>query len=254
MEPGEYDLIAQVEARHWWYRGMRYMAEGWLRRWVWPSIDQSYGRPARVLDAGCGTGGGLRWLAKHGQVTGVDFHPMAVRYAARTGQAVTRGSVGALPYDSESFEVVTSFDVLYHAAVPDDAAAVRELARVLRPGGWLLVRVPAYDWLRGAHDRQVHTRRRYTTRGMRQLMEMARLQVRRLSYAGLGLLAPAVVRRLIERPTSAAHSDVALPAPALNALLYRLMQLEGRWLRRHTLPAGLSVLALAQKPATQQPT
>ena len=248
MEPGEYDRIAEVEERHWWYRGMRYIADGWLRRWVWPAVAQAGGLRARVLDAGCGTGGGLRWLAQHSQVTGIDFHPLAVRYAARMGQAVAQGSVVALPFAAAAFDVVTSFDVLYHAAVPDEAAALNELARVTRPGGWLLIRVPAYDWLRGAHDRQVHTRRRYTAGDLRRVINPTGLQIKRLSYIGLGLVGPAVLRRVLQGGRAKAHSDVELPPAAANALLYRLMQLEGRWLRRHTLPAGLSVMALAQRP------
>ena len=84
--------------------------------------------------------------------------PLAVGYAARAGLSVARGSVLALPYSTAAFDVVTCFDVLYHKAVTDDGQALTELARVLVPGGWLLVRVPAYDRLRGPHDRQVHTR------------------------------------------------------------------------------------------------
>ncbi len=251
MEPGEYDRIAQLEERHWWYRGMQAMAEGWLRQWVLPAVWQEGGPRTQVLDAGCGTGGGLRWLAAHSQVTGIDFHALAVAYAARTGHAVAQASVAALPFASQYFDAVTCFDVLYHAAVPDDGTALCELARVLRPGGWLLLRVPAYDWLRGAHDRQVHTRERYTRPGLRRKLVAAGLAVQRLSYAGLWLLPPALLRRLWPGQR-AAHSDLSLPPAPLNRLLHSLLLAEGWWLRRGTLPAGLSLLALARRPLARR--
>ncbi len=245
MELAEYDRIAQLEERHWWYRGMRDIAGGWLQRWVWPGVAPT-GRRPQVLDAGCGPGGGLRWLAPHGRVTGIDFHPLALRYAVRTGHPLARASVLALPFAAGVFDAVTCFDVLYHAAVTDDGQALRELGRVLRPGGWLLVRVPAYDWLRGAHDRQVHTRERYTAGGLGHKLAAAGLAMRRLSYAGLSLLPPALLRRWLQGQGET-QSDVTLPHPALNRLLHGLLRAEGWWLRRATLPAGLSVLALAQQ-------
>ncbi|MCC7360382.1 MAG: class I SAM-dependent methyltransferase [Anaerolineales bacterium] len=244
MEPGEYDRIAQLEGRHWWYRGMQAIAAGWLAQWVWPRLAP---RP-RLLDAGCGTGGALRWLSAQAQVTGLDLHPLALQYAAGAGQPLARGSVTALPFARDSFDVVTCFDVLYHAAVPDDIAALRELARVLRPGGWLLLRVPAYNWLRGAHDRQVHTRTRYTRAGLQARLLAAGLEVRRLSYAGLWLLPPAIVRRRGQSRTTA-NSDVTLPPAAVNRAGEALLRAEGWWLRRATLPAGLSLLALARCPS-----
>ena len=244
MEPGEYDRIAQLEGRHWWYRGMQAIAAAWLDRWVWPSLGP---RP-RLLDAGCGPGGALRWLSAHAAPTGLDLHPLALRYAVRAGRPLVEGSVSCLPFAPASFDLVTSFDVLYHAAVPDDVAALREAARVLRPGGWLLLRVPAYNWLRGAHDRQVHTRTRYTRGGLATRLRAAGLEVVRLSYAGLWLLPPAVLRRLVQ-PRAAAHSDVTLPPAAINRAFEALLRAEGWWLRRATLPAGLSLLALARRPS-----
>jgi SAM-dependent methyltransferase len=238
MEPEEYDRIAQLEGRHWWYRGMQAIAAGWLARWVWPRLagDNGSGKRLQVLDAGCGTGGGLRWLAAHGHATGIDLHPLAVAYAGHSGQPVARASVCALPFPGGHFDLVTSFDVLYHAAIADDGAALRELARVLRPGGWLLVRVPAHDWLRGAHDRQVHTRERYSAPGLRRRLTAAGFAVRRLSYAGLWLLPPAVLRRLVQRP------------PAPHQTFFLLLRAEAMWLRHAPLPVGLSVVALAQRP------
>jgi hypothetical protein len=118
---------------------------------------------------------------------------------------------------------------------------------VLRPGGRLLARVPAHDWLRGAHDRQVHTRRRYARRELREKIESAGLELQRLTFAGFILFPLAVLKRLTERE-AAARSDVTLPAPILNRALTAALSAEGLWLRRFDLPLGLSLLALARKP------
>jgi SAM-dependent methyltransferase len=247
VEPSEYDHIARLESQHWWYVGMRQIAEGIVRRIGLPP-------QAQILDAGCGTGGGLRWLASIGRPTGIDFHPLAVQYAIQKSARVARASVQAVPFPSEAFDCVTSFEVLYHRAVADDGAALCELARVLRPGGWLLVRVPAHDWLRGAHDRQVHTRHRYSARELREKIERAGLKVKRLTPVGMVLFPLAVLRRLAQRDLRQAQTDVTLPSPLLNQLLTRLLAAEGRWLRRFNLPFGLSLLALAQKTSTHTPT
>lgn len=240
MEPAEYDTLARVEDQHWWYLGMRAAAEALLR----PAVPPGAG--LNILDAGCGTGGGLRWLAAYGAVTGVDLHPCALAHASRTSRRVAGASVQALPFAAAAFDLVTSFDVLYHLQVNDDEAALREMGRVLRPGGWLLLRLPAHNWLRGAHDAQVHTRHRYTRAEVRQKLERTAFASRRLSYAGL-LLLPAAAARRARQQRNAPHSDVELPAPALNRLLLAYLRAEARWLARADLPLGLSVLALAQR-------
>jgi ubiquinone/menaquinone biosynthesis C-methylase UbiE len=243
MEDDEYDTLAALEDRHWWYAGQRAIAGALLRR-----VPLSPN--AAILDAGCGVGGGLTWLRESagelGTVTGIDLHPRALRHAAQVSRRVARASVEALPFPEQSFDLVTSFEVLYHLDVADDLAALREFARVLRPGGWLMVRVPAHDWLRGAHDRQVHTRHRYSRREMGQKLRQAGFSIQRLSYVGAFLFPLAAVRRLAQRQGQA-HTDVTLPGPFLNALLTRLLAAEGAWLPWLNTPLGLSVIAVAQK-------
>jgi len=246
MEPGEYDNIARLEAHHWWYVGMRQIAAATLAAVCPPAPIGAASPPRRILDAGCGVGGGLRWLSSFGQVTGVDLHPLAVQYSAEISPRVSRASIQDLPFAPESFDVVTTFEVLYHLAVSDDVAALRDMGRVLRPGGWLLVRVPAHDWLRGAHDRHVHTRHRYEAAELKTKLAAAGFTVRRMTSVGLILLAPAALVRLVQDKQST-ETDVSLPSQPLNRLLLAAMQAEGLWLRRLNLPAGLSLLALAQK-------
>jgi SAM-dependent methyltransferase len=240
VELSEYDNIARLEAQHWWYVGMRSIARGWVR-----ALPLRPG--AAILDAGCGTGGGLRWLAEFGRPTGIDLNEPATQYAARETPRVARASVDGLPFASAAFELVTTFEVLYHLSVTDDDAALAECARVLRPGGWLLLRLPAHNWLRGAHDRQVHTRHRYAAGELRQKISAAGLRLRRLTYLG-ALLWPAAVLKRLTDPSDAAQSDIALPASWINHTLTWLLAAEGVWLRQFDLPLGLSLMALAQKP------
>jgi SAM-dependent methyltransferase len=243
MEKPEYETMAAVELRHWWYGGMRAVSAAML--------DTVYAgrRDLRVLDAGCGTGGDAMFLRRYGHVVGLDYAAEAAQFVAdRLPGRFARGSVLELPFADNSFDLVTSYDVLYHRWVPDEAPALAETRRVLRPGGRLLIRLPAYEWLRSRHDRQVHTRRRYTTAEVRQLLEASGFFVERCSYV-LSLLFPApAASRLLERftPDNGAESAMGIPSAPVNALLKAPMALEAAWLGLGgSFPFGLSVMALA---------
>lgn len=244
MERSEYEVLAAVEADHWWHRGMRSLTAALL--------DPLYGarHDLRILDAGCGTGGSALFLRRYGQVVGLDLAPEAIELSALrpTGQ-LARGSVLALPFADESFDLVTSFDVLYHRGVPDESTALREVYRLLRPGGRLLIRLPAYEFLRSKHDRAVHTRRRYTRGDVASLLKGAGFYIEHCSYVNSLLLPLAVAQRVLERALPALEqqqSDLALPAPAVNEVLSWPMAAEAAWLGvGGSFPAGLSILCLA---------
>ena len=195
-----------------------------------------------VLDAGCGTGANLAMLDELRSCDGLDLEPAALGFCAQRGLTrLIQGSITELPLASQAFDLVTSFEVLYHLGVRDDRRALAELHRVLRPGGWLLLRLPAYDWLRGRHDIAVHTRHRYTTAEVRALLHEAGFSVVRLSYANCLLFPLFVGKRMTERLLpQRAGSDVG-PPPRGNGLLTAVLMAEASWLRRHSLPWGLSV-------------
>ena len=195
MEREQYAIMARREERHWWYAGMRRVALAVLEQ----ALDGRRG--LRILDAGCGTGGTTRRAA-----------PLRRRRRRRPGL----GSAGARPrarparlwrarrssscrLRAATFDVATSFEVVYHLGVGSDTSALREIRRVLKPGGLFLLRVPAHDWLRGEHDRLVHTRHRYSRDEVASKLGQAGFVVERLSWANSVLFPPAVAKRLLER-------------------------------------------------------
>ncbi len=246
MERSEYEALAQVESSHWWFGGMRAITATLLD----PLYAHRQGRPLRILDAGCGVGGNVRFLRRYGNVVGIDLAPEALELGApQLPGALARASVLALPFADASFDLVTSFDVLYHRGVPNEAVALRETHRVLGPGGRLLLRLPAYEFLRSKHDRAVHTRRRYTASDIRELLEMSGFYIERCSYVLSTLFPLALAQRLLEKaipPLEQTDSDLAPPAPNVNRIMRAPMALEAAWLSvGGKLPFGLSVVCLA---------
>ncbi len=244
MDPREYELMYQVEDRHWWYRGMETITRALLDRFVNNSN-------LKILDAGCGTGAAMTtYLAEYGRVTGVDLYPQALDFCRkRNAPRLARASVLDLPFAPSSFDLVTSFDVLYERAVPSEASALREFFRVLMPKGHLLLRLPAYDWLRGQHDNLVHTNRRYTKGLVKELLEQSGFIVEHLSYANTFLFPLAVAKRLGERvfPPKDFQSDLALNAGVFNTVLKYILASEAPIAAHIGLPFGLSVVAVGRK-------
>jgi SAM-dependent methyltransferase len=236
----------EAEEAQWWYAGQRAIAfallEPALRGAASPALP-------RLLDAGCGTGFNLVALARLGRAAGVDLAPEAVAFCRGRGVRAARGSLLALPVRDASCDVVTSFDVLYHAWVTDDRRAVAEMARALVPGGLLLVRVPALKLLWGAHDTEVQSRHRYTRSELVALLEGGGLAVRRATYCNSILFPLLLARRTLDRVLGREGSDVGfLPAP-LEWLFTRALRAEAALVRAGlSFPVGASVVALARKP------
>jgi SAM-dependent methyltransferase len=254
MRQDEYAAMYAVEDEHWWYVGMRRVADALLER----RFNGQRGS-LRILDAGCGTGGNSAHLRAYGSVTGIDYSADALTFAReRPGLRLARASVETLPFADASFDLVLSNDVLCHLGVASDLTALREFTRVLRPGGVLFLQLPAYQWLRSHHDEAVHTGHRYSAAEVRQLVTDGGLRVRRITYANSLLLPAAAAWRAINRffpgsPT-AERSDVRPIAAPVNRLMRNVLGLEAPIVARRNLPFGLSVIAVAQRPSVVAPT
>jgi SAM-dependent methyltransferase len=248
VEPREYDAMFAVEDRHWWYRGVRNEIARAVRRFA-PS-------PGRWLDAGCGTGGLLAGLSAMAPGTGIDISAIGLRLARSRGLTrLARSSVSSLPFGAGAFGVITSVDVLAHREA-DLPEALREHFRCLRPGGILVLQLPAFEALRGGHDDAVWTRRRYRKSEVAEILRSAGFELREIHYRNSLLFPLAAARRLLARRfrSGEPRSDVSAVAGPINAALYGVLVLDA-FLRRAGLrfPFGLSVFCVAARGDRSEP-
>ncbi len=233
---------------YWWLAGKyRIIADVVERRFR----PRSNGRP-RILDLGCGPGNLLDYLAPHGDPFGSDFSQDALQFCAGRGfKRLFRADFHHLPLRAESLDLITCIDVLEHLS--DDRGAIGELVRVLRPGGLLVVSVPAFMFLWGDHDTMYGHHRRYTTGQIRERFEAAGLRVHKLSYFEPLFLLPLLVyrnlKKIFTRGKALEQRDDFVKLPVfVNAALCRLIAAERFALRYLDFPFGVTLLAVASKP------
>jgi SAM-dependent methyltransferase len=242
MERREYDIMFRVEDTHWWYRA--------LRRLIRTSLDSNLPgwRGASILDAGCGTGAILEQLGNPQKHVGIDLSPEAVAFCHQRGlHNVAQSDVSALPFADASFDAVICSSVLYHQWIKDVRNALDELRRVLRPGGLLLINLPAYQFLHSAHDDAVLTARRFTRSQVRDLLTTSGLEIRHLTYWTTLLFPAAVVARTLGGSKTGRDFDADESSSVKNWLLWKVMSLELSLLRRISLPFGVALFAVAEK-------
>lgn len=231
-----------VEDNHWWYRALR------------GHVLACLGPPPRefaLLDAGCGSGGMLARLREQfprAQLTGLDISADALHLTSdrATGAELFRGSVDQLPFADATFDFIVSLDVLYHRDV-DDRKGLGEMHRVLRPGGILLVNLPAFDFLRGRHDVAINTARRYTRPHLTYLLRETNFTIENLTFWNMTLLPLIALFRWLSRGAKETHSDLSTPPSVMNAILGRIARSELALSRRCALPFGTSLFAIARK-------
>lgn len=235
----------RAEEQHFWFRG--------FRRFVRPLLQQAVaGVPSpRVLDAGCGTGRNLVMLDELGRCHGIDLNALGLSFAARKGRrTVARATVTALPFPDATFDLVTSFDVLYAMDDDQEPLAFAEMARVLKPAGAVVINVAALNVVRGGHSAALGAeRRRYDKATLRRSLERAGFRPVKMTYTNASLFPMLVGVRVMQRLTGWPVPGIELQVPAkpVNATLSTLLSLEARLAAHVALPFGSSVLCLARK-------
>jgi SAM-dependent methyltransferase len=241
MDEAIYRYMREVEDRHWWFVGRRQIVEQVLKTLPLPSS-------ARILDAGCGTGGNLAMLSSFGEVTGIerDHWAMAMAMARGPWRIESANFPGEVPEFSEKFDLIVLLDVLEHIA--EDAATLRTLRGLLAPGGYVIITVPAFQFLWSRHDVEHHHRRRYAASGLRNLVQESGLRIQLLSYYNAWLFPLIALIRLAHRVFASRQvaSDLKLPKNLTNRMLAAIFSSERHILTRAYIPFGVSLLAVAQ--------
>jgi SAM-dependent methyltransferase len=246
VEPEEFAAIVDYDEHHWWYAGRRRILHAALGKLPLP-------RDARVLDAGCGTGRTMDELIGYGEVHGFDLNPLGVEHARGRGHAdVQVARLEEIPYQDDSFDLVTCLDVVEHT--PDDGRSLRELLRVTRPGGWLVVTVPAYQLLWSSHDVANQHYRRYRRGQLAAAGETAGWVPAAWTYFNTFLFLPGAAVRVLERlrrpHKRRGRPNVALTPRSWDGVLEWPMRIEAGLIRRGArLPVGMSLMMVFQRPS-----
>ena len=239
MERAVYEAMAEHDERHWWYRARREVVAALIERVAQPPKN------AQLLEIGCGTGHNLSMLAKFGEVDALEVDDIARGMAEeRLGRSVLSAPLPQLAgIPDDRYDLIAALDVIEH--IPDDRAALEGIARVLKPGGKLVMTVPAHQWMWSAHDVVNHHQRRYSKAGLRRLILGSPLRLDSIGYLNSLLFPVAMAQRLASRISGKDEANLAPPAEPINQALERVFAAERRVIGRVPLPPGLSLFAVA---------
>ena len=244
MERAVFDRMAELDQEHWWFLARRRILDELIDRVVRPPVQ------ARVLEVGCGTGHNLPMLGRFGSVDACELDKSARTLASkRLGRKVKDARLPDLSmFERNGYDMVALLDVLEH--VPDDIGSLRAIHRRLKPGGALLLTVPANPWMWSAHDVAHHHFRRYTRAGLSRLFMQAGFEVQLLSYFNSLLFPPIAAARLLHKAAGRDSADDALPGAKINGLLNTVFGLEAGLIGRLPIPFGVSLAAVVRRPLT----
>jgi len=249
VEAHEYATLFEFESSYWWYLSLHSVLVDTL-------TDLGISAKDAVLDAGCGTGQNLVNVEEQitsGGAYGFDFAHAAARFWAKRGLArVCLASINDIPFPSDAFDAVMSVDVLECDAVGEDRA-YGELWRVTKPGGYIVLVVPAYDWLMSPeHHKAVHASRRYSRPRLAALLKKRPVDLIRMTHIFASLLPAVAAYRLFLKYLPSRHegpprSELRAMSPIMNKLLVNIMSFERRLIRTRDFPFGSSIMAVARK-------
>lgn len=242
MEKSEYQNIYLLEESRGWYQGMKDISISLLERFL---VSK---RNLLILDAGCGTGLMLLEMQRFGNSFGVDISPEAIKFCKKRGLLnIKLGSVNRLPFKNDTFDLVTSFDVIYSRGV-DWEKALQEFHRVLKNNGILLLRVPAFEFLRGGHDKFVHSVKRFSRPELTKSLEKSGFKIEFGTYANMFLLPVVLIMRIFSNFKRTPISEITKLPSLLNQVLLILLIFEGKLIKIFPLPLGVSLIIVARKP------
>jgi SAM-dependent methyltransferase len=242
------ELTYRAEQSHFWFRG--------FRQYMKPALARATAgvRSPRILDCGCGTGSNLEMLRPYGNAVGFDLTAVGPAFAREHGHRVAQASIAQIPFTDGAFDLVTSFDVFQCLPDPVEQDAIAEIARVLKPGGWVLLHVAALEVLHGRHSVLSEEVRRYTPSRLRMIVERGGFRIDRLTFDHASLLPIMLPVRMWHRlvagdgPVPAGENEITVPAAPINAALSALVSIEALALRAVNMPIGSSLMCLARKP------
>ncbi len=234
-----YDRMAAHDSTHWWYRARREILFDYLTR------EAALPRDARILEIGCGTGHNLPMLARFGSVEAIEIDPVARGIASeRLGKPVSAAPLPELPgIERGAYDLIAVLDVVEH--IEDDVAALKAMRDCLKPGGKILITVPAHQWMWSAHDVVNHHHRRYSKASLGSAISAAGLGHNGLRYFNSLLFPLAAAARVAGRMTGRDDSDDSPPPKTLNTLFETIFGWERHLVGRMPLPPGVSIVTLA---------
>ncbi len=246
MQQHTYGIMNDVEGSHWWFVGRRAILEEFLRQ-ITQNPKSKIQNP-KFLDVGCGTGANLEMLANFGKSEGVDVSDDALEFCKAKGLKVHKGLAEKLPFEDESFDVVTALDVVEH--LDDDVAGLKEMNRVMKQSGRALIFVPAFMWLWGVQDDISNHRIRYTKQQIVERLKSAGFEVERATYANWTFFAPILAGRTLMKITGIKpESENNVNVSALNGIFGKIFSAERLWLKNFDFPFGVSIVIVAKKLA-----
>ena len=238
MEIAEYEKMYQFEERYWWWVGRRRIITGILNKL---NLDS-----ATILDVGCGTGINLNHLSRYGAVIGLDSSKDAIKFCRMRGSKnVIQADAERLPFKDSIFDLITALDLLEHL---NDNKALKGFYRVLKPSGYLVLTVPAFNFMWSKHDEAVHHKRRYTKRQLKDILEANSFIIEKVSYWNFFLFIPIVAMRLVKRSWKKQEikTDVAELPGMVNRLLASILRIESYLIQHVNLLIGVSLVCIVR--------
>jgi SAM-dependent methyltransferase len=246
MQQHTYEIMNRVEDKHWWFVGRRAILESFLEGIKDKLRTQN--SELKILDVGCGTGANLEMLKNFGEPEGVDVSDDALEFCKAKGLKVHKGLAEKLPFEDESFDVVTALDVVEH--LDDDIAGLKEMNRVMKNSGRALIFVPAFMWLWGVQDDVSNHRIRYTKKQIVERLKSAGFEIERATYANWTFFAPILAGRTLMKVTGLKpESENNVNVSALNGIFGKIFSAERLWLKNFDFPFGVSIVIVAKKSA-----